>query len=58
MRLDASIVIPTFNRRLLLERCLTYLFAQDYPRDRYEIVIIDDGSTDGTKDMIRRLNAR
>ncbi|MDI6703990.1 MAG: glycosyltransferase [bacterium] len=51
-RFDASIVIPTFNRKLLLDRCLTYLFSQDYPKDRYEIVVVDDGSSDGTREMV------
>ncbi|NLZ44771.1 MAG: glycosyltransferase, partial [Clostridia bacterium] len=46
--MKASIVIPTRNRRKILERTLQYLFLQDYPQDQYEIIVIDDGSTDGT----------
>ncbi|MEL6552773.1 MAG: glycosyltransferase [Cyanobacteria bacterium J06621_11] len=39
-----SIVIPTFNRPKQLEGCLSALVALDYPKDRYEIIVVDDGS--------------
>jgi GT2 family glycosyltransferase len=44
----ASIVVPTRNRAALLADCLRALGAQDYPRDRFEIVVVDDGSVDDT----------
>ena len=53
MALDASVVIVTYNRERVLERCLDCLFRQDYPKDRYEIILVDDGSTDGTEKMVR-----
>ncbi|WP_317034026.1 glycosyltransferase family 2 protein [Nodosilinea sp. E11] len=39
-----SIVIPTYNRAEYLTRCLTALTQLDYPRDRVEVVVVDDGS--------------
>ncbi len=39
-----SIIIPTCNRPRQLSACLVALAQLDYPRDRYEIVIVDDGS--------------
>lgn len=39
-----SIVIPTYNRPKSLIKCLDSLVAQDYPTDRYEIIVVDDGS--------------
>jgi GT2 family glycosyltransferase len=44
----ASVVIPAYNCAATLERCLASVFAQTYPRDRYEIAVVDDGSTDAT----------
>jgi glycosyltransferase involved in cell wall biosynthesis len=43
-----SIVVPTWNRAELLRDCLKSLLDQDYPHDRYEIIVVDDGSTDST----------
>lgn len=54
--MDATVVIATYNREALLKKCLEHLFEQDYPKDKYEIVIVDDCSTDGTAEMIRNLN--
>jgi glycosyltransferase involved in cell wall biosynthesis len=50
-----SVVVPAFNRASFLPRCLAALFAQTYPRDRMEIVLVDDGSTDGTAQTARAL---
>jgi len=52
--MDVSVVIATYNRKSLLEKSLECLFCQDYPKDKYEIVVVDDGSTDGTEQMIKR----
>lgn len=43
-----SFVIPTLNSEKTIGECLDAILAQDYPRDGYEIVIADAGSTDGT----------
>ncbi|MEO1295064.1 MAG: glycosyltransferase [Cyanobacteria bacterium J06636_16] len=42
--LSFSIVIPTYNRPERLKQCLQSLIRLDYPRDRFEVVIVDDGS--------------
>lgn len=55
--LKASVVIPTYNRRAFLERCLRSLFTQTAPGDLYEIVVVDDGSTDDTADLVAGLSA-
>jgi GT2 family glycosyltransferase/peptidoglycan/xylan/chitin deacetylase (PgdA/CDA1 family) len=53
--LKISVVIPTYNRRDILARSLSAIFAQDYPADEYELVIVVDGSQDGTLEMLRGL---
>lgn len=52
---SVSVVIPAFNQTHTLARCLHSLFAQEYPKDRYEIVVVDDGSTDDTAKEAQRL---
>jgi GT2 family glycosyltransferase len=48
MSVALSAIVLTRNRRARLLRCLTSLFAQTYPKERMEIIVIDDGSSDGT----------
>jgi glycosyltransferase involved in cell wall biosynthesis len=48
----ASIVIPTFNRKSLLSYCLKSLLDLDYPPGKMEIIIVDDGSSDGTGEFL------
>ncbi len=43
MTCQVSVVIPTRGRPQLLSRCLAALATQDLPRDRYEIIVVDDG---------------
>jgi len=43
-----SIIIPTYNRKNQLKKCLDSVLRIDYPKEKYEIIIIDDGSTDET----------
>jgi GT2 family glycosyltransferase len=39
-----SIIIPTYNRPQPLRACLESLARLDYPRDRFEVIVVDDGS--------------
>ena len=48
-----SVIVPTYNRREELRHVLDALAAQEYPRDRLEVVVVDDGSEDGTAEMVR-----
>lgn len=47
-----SIVIPTYNGRALLAVCLLSLRAQSYPADRFEVIVVDDASSDGTVEYL------
>lgn len=52
-----SIIMPTLNAAALVENCLASIARQTYPRDRYEILIADGGSTDGTQAIAERFGA-
>ena len=43
-----SIIVPVYNVEAFLTKCVDSLLAQDLPADDYEIIIVDDGSTDGS----------
>jgi glycosyltransferase involved in cell wall biosynthesis len=49
-----SIVIPSYNRAALLSHCLRRLIDQKIPNT--EIIVVDDGSTDHTKDILKTLS--
>jgi cellulose synthase/poly-beta-1,6-N-acetylglucosamine synthase-like glycosyltransferase len=44
-----SIIVPAFNVEKSIGACLEALLTQTLPRDQYEIIVVDDGSTDGTR---------
>ncbi|HML02447.1 MAG TPA: glycosyltransferase [Candidatus Bathyarchaeia archaeon] len=48
-----SIVICTLNRRRLLRDCLNSILKMEYPKSRYEMIIVDGGSTDGTEELCK-----
>ena len=52
-----TVVIGTLNRRELLQRSIVSLLKQSCPADRFEILVVDNGSTDGTVEMVRRFAA-
>lgn len=45
---DLSVIVPTYNRRAYLPPLLESLAAQNYPADKWELIIVSDGSTDDT----------
>ena len=51
-RTDLSVIIPTYNRKHDLLRCLNRFHDQS-TEARYEVLVIDDGSDDGTENLIR-----
>lgn len=53
-----SIVIPTFRRPDALRETLEALACLDYPADRYEVIVVDDGSGDETPNVVRELAPR
>lgn len=52
MTIEISVVTPTRNRALILAQCLAALARQSLEPARYEILVVDDGSTDGTPEVV------
>ena len=48
---SVTVIIPTRDRKGELAECLKSVFAQDYPKDKLEVIVIDDGSEDGTGEV-------
>jgi GT2 family glycosyltransferase len=51
-----SIIIPTYNRADVVARTVRHFMAQDYPADRYEVILVDN-STDDTPRAVQALTA-
>ena len=49
-----SVVVPAYNERDHIADCIEALLVQDYPKDRLEIIIVDNNSTDGMDEVIKR----
>ncbi|MBT8040734.1 MAG: glycosyltransferase [Gammaproteobacteria bacterium] len=50
--------MPALNEAWSIGACIDHLKAQSYPKDRYEIVVVDNGSRDGTAEISERLGVR
>jgi glycosyltransferase involved in cell wall biosynthesis len=53
--MEISVVVPTYNNRDVLRRTLEALERQAFPAGEYEILVADDGSTDGTAEMVQEV---
>jgi glycosyltransferase involved in cell wall biosynthesis len=51
--LRASIIIPMYNASAYIAGCLDSLLHQTVPRDAYEVIVVDDASTDGSAELVR-----
>ena len=50
-----SVIVPARNEADNIGTCLAHLAKQTYPKDRFEIIVVDDRSTDGTGEIVERL---
>ena len=51
-----SIVVPSYNHASFIEKCINSILTQDY--DNYELIVIDDGSTDNSDEILSRLHKK
>ncbi len=51
-----SVIVPVFNGEQTIAECIQSLLNIEYPDDRYEIIIVDNNSTDNTKKIVRKVS--
>ncbi|MCL1979929.1 MAG: glycosyltransferase [Proteobacteria bacterium] len=56
--MDFSVIIPAKNEQKYLGLCLQSLSQLDYPREAYEVLVIDNGSTDKTVEIAQQYGAQ
>lgn len=52
--LKASVIIPTYNRCRSLERALQTVADVDFPREQFEVVVVDNNSNDDTPKVAKQ----
>ena len=50
-----SVILPVFNVEAYLERCIRSLEDQDVPKNSYEIIVVNDGSPDNSREVVLKL---
>src|SRR5919202_1352552 len=53
-----SVIVPVYNPGADIDDCIASLLGQSLPRSEYEVIFVDDGSTDGTPERLDGLAAR
>lgn len=51
---SVSIIIPTYNEERVIARKIENCLELDYPEDKHEIIVVDSGSTDGTREIVKK----
>ena len=51
---NISVVVPVYNTEPYIEDCIKALLSQNYPRDNYEVIMVDNNSTDASMDIIKQ----
>jgi len=52
--LSISVIVPTYNRADIIVRCLDSLVTQDYHPDDFEIIVVDNNSSDNTREVVQK----
>ena len=54
---DVTVIVGVYNSRDYIEQCLESVMAQSLDADQIQLIVVDDGSTDGTSDVLVKLAA-
>lgn len=53
-KIDVSVIVASYNNETLLDQCMISLIEQSIKPERYEIIVIDDCSTDGSPEILQK----
>src|SRR5262249_10766879 len=53
-----TVLITTYNYGRFIEQAIESVLSQEYPGDRVQIVVVDDGSTDDTREVVKKYGSR
>ena len=53
-----SVVVPAYNEESKIATCLKAIFSSNYPREKIEVIVVDDGSSDKTVEVAKKFGAR
>ena len=56
--MDISVITTTYNYERYIGRSIRSLISQTFPKERYEIIVVDDGSTDRTRNVLASFGDR
>jgi cellulose synthase/poly-beta-1,6-N-acetylglucosamine synthase-like glycosyltransferase len=56
--MDISVIVPAYNAAPTVDACLEGLLRQSVPGNRYEVILVDDGSSDETREIVGRYDVR
>ena len=56
--INISVIVPVLDASNDIEQCISHLLNQSMPNDRYEIIIVDNGSTDNTPKLVEQYPVR
>ena len=52
---EVSVIIPCYNEESNIKNCLDAVYSLDYPKEKMEVIVVDDGSTDNTLDVLKKI---
>jgi len=52
-----SVIVPTYNSERTIGKTIKAVLNQNYPKKKYELIIVDDGSSDKTVDVVKKIKS-
>ena len=53
---EITVIIPTYNNERIIEETIMSVFNQKYPKDKIKLIVVNDGSTDKTLEILKRIS--